>query len=257
MRFYLLAVLSCAGCLSILAQPTPWTQMNRKPLDSVLVTAAQLDQYESRKIEVATAFLRAAIVPGGGHFYLGEQASGIMYLAGEGALAFLTITAINEGNPAGLQIFFLTIVRLVEFYDLADIVSDQNRELRRSLGIGEYSPVSGSRLLTLVFRFSLAVRIGGQSMNGGLIVTALAIYALLCCAVFAYADNRGRSGFGFFLLSFFLSPLVGIIIAMLLGPNQAAVDNAALQAGTSKKCPYCKEIIKADAVVCRFCGRDI
>jgi len=27
--------------------------------------------------------------------------------------------------------------------------------------------------------------------------------------------------------------------------------------GDSRKCPFCAELIKREAVVCRFCGRDV
>lgn len=41
------------------------------------------------------------------------------------------------------------------------------------------------------------------------------IWLLFCIGVGALADSRGRSGFGYFLLSFFLSPLLGLIVVLV------------------------------------------
>lgn len=41
------------------------------------------------------------------------------------------------------------------------------------------------------------------------------IWLLLGIGVGAFADSRGRSGFGYFLLSFFFSPLLGLIILLI------------------------------------------
>jgi hypothetical protein len=43
------------------------------------------------------------------------------------------------------------------------------------------------------------------------------IWLVLCVCVGAVANERGRSGGGFFCLSLILSPLIGIIMVMCMG----------------------------------------
>lgn len=59
-----------------------------------------------------------------------------------------------------------------------------------------------------------------------------------------YARSKGRSFGLYFLISLLLSPVLGFLIA-------------ALHPAGGKKCPFCAERVKQEAVVCRHCGREI
>jgi len=82
------------------------------------------------------------------------------------------------------------------------------------------------------------------------------IWFVLCVLAGMLAGSKGRSFFGFFLLSLFLSPLIGFIAALIAQPNTEVIEESKLDSGEMKKCPKCAEIVKIDATVCRYCGNE-
>ena len=71
------------------------------------------------------------------------------------------------------------------------------------------------------------------------------------------ASQKGRSGFGFFLLALLLSPLIGVLAAIFAGPNQAVLEEQSLRDGSGQRCPACAEVVRAQATRCRYCGADL
>lgn len=69
-------------------------------------------------------------------------------------------------------------------------------------------------------------------------------------------------GLGFnygFWFSIFLSPLIGAIV--VAGTNAVTnnddTDANLIANGQGRKCPFCAEVVKAEAIKCRHCGEDI
>jgi hypothetical protein len=82
------------------------------------------------------------------------------------------------------------------------------------------------------------------------------IWILLCPAVAASIHARkGRSALTGLLVGLFLGP-IGVLLALLSGTDATGVEQRQIASGQARKCVKCAELIKHDALVCRYCGME-
>ena len=98
----------------------------------------------------------------------------------------------------------------------------------------------------------------------GLWIAALGFWIWMGHLTGKMASAKGRTYSSFFWLGFFL-PVIGLIVASTLSPlapktvvlAESTVAVNQVSSDSTKKCPFCAELIQIEAVFCKHCRNNL
>lgn len=69
------------------------------------------------------------------------------------------------------------------------------------------------------------------------------------------AKSKGRSFILWYIYGVLLF-IIALVHSILIKGNIKKIEEKEMEDGTLKKCQFCAELIKTEATICRFCGKE-